>query len=516
MATPIKLPSTRPAAGTWPAAAGKPGAVAQAAGAPADLKVNPTLVASAVVELRRARSTGDVLGVAWVHGAIHFSGFRRQTVTGSWESPTPVRTFAEFSVALDAAILELKFTGTEVFFILAHDEFVHQAENAPAFAEKAAHQYLQGRVDRMQQEREPMLWVSQRASAVKKEGNYILHLLPVGFCNKLNDILLARRLDLTRVLPLHVPLQLALSSLTETRDMPLLVATEAGSSTAVLVGKTGSEILFARTILESWRNDPARVAVEINRSMLYAKQQFGATVDFLWLLGRGAEEAQAEVVSKCGAGTDVVVEEIGPVDWLKSVARLPARHPVNLMGSFLRDKRRGRFLRRIAVAACWLGVALLGFEAWNTGQSWSTERARLESLLVNEENLRAEQTHLAARNAAVARDTAFVQAVVHDRLPPVASKFVAYVAAMLPREGRLTSFNVRWSEEDGGWSFRLEGSLEADPETASSMTAALRRQFATGPFRARILDEVRAPRALVVGNANVVQRFTLEGTLFEN
>src|SRR5690606_39092622 len=136
----------------------------------------------------------------------------------------------------------------------------------------------------------------------------------------------------TRVLPLHVPLQLALSSLTETRDMPLLVATEAGSSTAVPVGKTGSDVLFARTILESWRKDAARVAVEINRSLLYAKQQFGTTVDFLWLLGRGAEEAQAEVSAKCGSNTDVVVEEIGPLDWLKAIVRLPPRHPVNLVG----------------------------------------------------------------------------------------------------------------------------------------------------------------------------------------
>src|SRR5690606_38234574 len=214
--------------------------------------------------------------------------------------------------------------------ILAHDEFVHQAESAPSFAERAAQHYLRGRVSRLEQERAPLLWVSQRAAAMKKEAHYILHLLPVAFYHRLNELLLTRRLELTRILPLHIPLQLALSSLTETRDMPLLVATGAGSSTAVLVGRTGSDILFARTILEPWRKDPARVAVEINRLLLYAKQQFGTSVDFVWLLGRDAEEARAEVVAKCAKDTEVVVAELGPVDWLKAVVRLSPGHPVNL------------------------------------------------------------------------------------------------------------------------------------------------------------------------------------------
>lgn len=513
MAAPIKL--DRSPAPTWPAVSARAGSGTAAAHAPEPAE-KMRAPASAVTALRRTRRSGDTLGIAWVHGAMYVAGFRRQTVNGQWEAAAPVRSLEEFATALDEAILAIKFTGTEIFFVLAHDEFVHQTENAPAFSEKATRQYLRGRVERLEQEREPMLWVHQRAAVVKKESNHILHLLPVAFYNKLNEILLARRLDLTRILPLHVPLQLALSTLTETRDMPLLVATEAGSATAVLVGKTGSDILFSRTILESWRNDASRVAVEINRSLLYAKQQFGTNVDFLWLLGRGAAEAQTEIAAKCGKGTDVVVEEIGPVDWLKAVVKLSPRYPVNLVGSFLRQKRRGRFLRRVTVAACWLGFALLGFDTWNSEQAWSAEHARLVTLQANEESLRAERERLVQRNTGVEQQRALVQAVAGDRLPPVAAKFLAYVAATLPREATLTNFTVKWSEEDAAWEFRLDGSLLADPETAGGMTAALRRQLGTGPFRAHIRDTIRAQATIAAGRADAQQPFTLEGVLFEN
>ena len=59
----------------------------------------------------------------------------------------------------------------------------------------------------------------------------------------------------------------------------MLVAVEAGGATVVMVAKVGGELLFARNILATWAADPGRIGVEINRSLLYANQQFGNTVD---------------------------------------------------------------------------------------------------------------------------------------------------------------------------------------------------------------------------------------------
>src|SRR3569832_2104929 len=91
---------------------------------------------------RAGRRTSDVLGLAWLHGSLHATVFRRQAAVGSWVAPRPVRTLEEWEAGLDQALEQLGFTGSEVFLILEHDQFLHQPEVAPAFTDSATRAYL--------------------------------------------------------------------------------------------------------------------------------------------------------------------------------------------------------------------------------------------------------------------------------------------------------------------------------------------------------------------------------------
>lgn len=463
-----------------------------------------------------SRRAGDTLGIVWVHGGFHAATFRRQHLEKSWTSPTSVRTVEEFTTALDDALTATGFGASEMFLVLGHESFVHQMENAPPFSESAARTYLRGRVERFEKEHESVLWVSQRAASVRKDSTYVLHMLPGSFYYQLNQALLARRLDLTRILPLLVPLQLELGTLGEAKDQPVLVAAEAGDATAVFVMRPGGEMLFSRTTMVSWKSEPARVAVEINRSLLYAKQQFGATVDRLWLLGSDAESARADVAAKCGATKQINVRPAGAEDWLRIVAKLSPRHPINLVAGYLRQKRRRQFYRRLMLAGCWLVLALLAFDAWNKDQSWSTEKTRLRALAADEAEMHAEHMRLAQRNDEAERQRTFARQVVDDRLPPVPGKFLAYVAGILPREARLSDFSVKWDDSTDQWAFHIDGTIEADEETARASIAALRRQLTKSPLRVRLIETARASAAVTINGENVLQRFTLDGGLFEH
>lgn len=478
-----------------------------------------TMVAPASREQRFGRrSSRDVLGLAWLNGAFHATVFRRQQVVQSWECKTSVATFEEFAVALDGAIAATKFNGTEVFVILAHDKFVHQVEVTPSFSKSAVRTYLRNWIERYEKTHDPVLWVSQPAMGGRDQNAHIIHILPAAMYRDLNQILLARRLDLSRVLPVFVPLQLSLSSLTETKDLPVLVAAEVGETTAVIVGKTGGQIYFGRTILASWKTDPARVAVETNRSLLYAKQQYGENVDFVWLLGPNADVAAPEVSTKCGASTEVLTEPHTPVDWLKAVARLSPRHPVNLVAGYLRRKRQVAFLRRLALAACWLTAGFVGFGIWENEQAWRREKQDLEKLRNREPMLVQEHDRLTRRNDRAEQNREFIAQIETGRLPPVPSKFLAYFASVLPREGRLTSFVVKWDDQLDEWTFSIEGFLEADRETARSMVTVMRRQLAESPLRIRFLDSSRQATSTTFDNegGSFQQNFKLEGGLFAN
>ena len=469
--------------------------------------------------VRRASTgdNGDILGIGWLHGSLTVAVFRRQKMTGNWSAPEPIKTLPELGPALDEALTELKFGGTEVFLLLENDQFVHQIEATPPFSDTLARKFLHARVQRYEQENAPVLWVSQPAAGLKKERSFILHMLPRTFYEGLNRVLLERRLDLTRILPLVVPVRRELDRFPIAKGRPVLVAVEAGGATVVMVSKVADELLFARTILATWSADTARIGVEINRSLLYANQQFSTTVERVWLLGQN-NRATAEVNAKCGTGRQITVLPTSPVEWLQSSAKLPPRQPINLVAGHLKRKSQQRSIRRGVLVACWAGLALLVVDAWSTAQSWSGEQRQYTELHANESKMAAERERLLERNQAFETERAFVRQVDEERLPPVPGKFAAYVASVLPNEIRLTELTVQWEEESRGWSYRLEGTIEADVESAPDFVTALLRQLAKSPFRVRSNDNARAvipmPRT-ANSTGPELQRFSIGGDMLE-
>ena len=464
------------------------------------------------------RRNSDTLGIVWMHGSFHAAVFRRQTLVSSWACDVEVPGIEDFEYAFDSAVGALGFEGEEVFLILAHDQFIHQAEQAPAFSESASRTYLRGRVERYEKEHEPVLWVSQRTVSARQESAFVLHLLPAAFYGRINSLLLARRFDLTRILPVSVPLQLVLESLGTPKDQPVLLAAETGAATTVLAARNDGQLLFSRTLLARWSDDPARLGVEVNRSMLYAKQQFGAVIDRVWLLGSAGEPVRAEVQARCGAGKEIVTRASAPVDWLQAVARLTPRHPVNLVAGYLGRKRRHQFARRVLIGACWLGFVVMSLDTWSSALSWDEELRRLADLRANESTLLETRQRIETRNLRADAHRAFIRQVSDDRLPAVPARLLSLIAGAMPASASLTDFQVRYDVPASAWSFRFDGQIETDEETAREALTAFQRALAKSPLRIRFNDASRLLVPVPVAGTDLptTQRFTLEGVLFEN
>lgn len=474
-------------------------------------------VPSSPVSRPRGRRNGDVLGLVWLNGALQAAVFRRQVLGADWAAPAPVHTLPEFEAALDQALAALKFAGTEVFLVLEHEQFLHQSEYTPPFSDGAARAYLRARVQRHETGRDPVLWVSQRTASARKESAWLLHLLPAPFYTQLNGCLRARHLDLTRILPVSVPLQLLLEKNPAAPDEPILLAAQAGGATTLMVGRPGHPLYFARTMQARWATDSARIAVEINRSLLYAKQQFGTAINRLWLLGDALEPACAEVLARCGADKQVTLHPTGPLDWLQAVARLSASHPVNLVAGYINRKRRLQFFRRVAIGACWLGLTLAVLDAWSRSLAWHGERIRLQDLAANQATLLAERDRLVQRNATAERQHEFVRQAATSRLAPVPARFLALIGSTLPAELSLTEFSTKWDETTGGWTFRLEGQIAAEEETARELLTAWQKLLARSPLRAQFPDGARAIVPVPVPGDGIptTHRFSIEGGLLE-
>jgi len=461
------------------------------------------------------RGQADTLAIAWIHGRFDAATFRRTNLVSSWQSDEAIASLEDFGTVLDSCLPAMNYRGTDVILLLAHEQFTHHTEPCPSFSESATRAYLRGLVERHEKEYGPALSVTQSVASIRKDAQHLIHFLPHTFYHDLNSLLLARHLDLSRIIPANVPLELELSGHFDGSRPALLLAAELGNSTAVIACRENGEILLSRATLGTWRDDPGRVAVEINRSLLYAKQQHAADISQVILIGSSAEDAQSEIESKCGEGKSFVVQETQPVSWLTAAAKLPLKHPVNLIAGYLRKKRRNHFLRRMILTSCWFVLTLLAFETWSLENDWSAEQARLAALRSNEESMHRTYEELMARNAGAIRNETFIRQVVDERLPPVPDRFLAYVASVIPREIQLNQFLVTFDSESKNWTFRIEGRLEADPETARNTINSIRRQLGKSPFRVRFTESVRREMELSLATEATVQHFNLEGGLFE-
>jgi hypothetical protein len=468
-------------------------------------------------KIRSTRSNGDVLGIAWLYGSLHASVFRRQKMLKEWNCSRSVASIEDFEPALDEALGATEFQGTEVFLLLENDVFSHQTESAPGTAD-AARAYLHKRVQRFEKEHEPVLWVSQPTVAMRNEQAYLLHLLPSNFYDKLNRVLLERRLDLTRILPLVVPLHRELNKMPVGKDTPMLVVADAGETTVVMVGKVNGPLLFYRTILAALGNEPARVGVEVNRSLLYAKQQFGCDVEHIWILAKNGRAA-SHVQQKCGASKKITVLPTTAVDWLQTVIKLPARQPVNLLAGYLRRKRRRAVVRWTLLLGAWTGFAFMALSHWQRAETWTHEVARMDEVRVSEGTLRTERERLIQRNRSVAQDSELVRQIEGERLLPVPSRLLAFLGTAVTSGMRLTEVTIRWeTAERSYWAFRIEGTIEGDPESSREILNAFQGQLVRSPFKAKVNEQTRvlAPHYSGTARNADMHRFVLEGGLFED
>jgi hypothetical protein len=457
----------------------------------------------------RPRRTDCVVGFAWLRRTLQATVFLRQSALESWTAPGPVRSFEEFESAVGAALAALGVADGEAFLLLEQAELRHRIESAPAFSPQAARSYLAARIGRQEETGGALLWCAQPTATARQDTSFLLHLLPAAFYENVDRCCAARGLRLSRIFPLAVPL--ALELLAEP-GRSRLIAVETDGATTIAVA-AGGRLAFARTLEASWILEAPRVAMEVNRSLLYAKQQLGALVQEVRLLGD--EAAVAEVRARCGEGREIAAGVPCPGDWLQRLVDLSSRDPRNLLAALQQREAKVEVFRAAVAASCWILLISLAALAWNEVRDARADRRHVATLRQEAGALRAERAAFLAQDRRAAEDSALLQAAA-GRLPPVPLRAVTAVASLLPPEIRLTDFQVEWEPKAAAWSFRLAGTIAADEDSARSLVAALQGRMGREALQARFADGERTLNRVpaAAGDAEPdIFAFTLGGTL---
>src|SRR5439155_15722552 len=163
-------------------------------------------------------------------------------------------------------------------------------------------------------------------------------------------------LHLTSVLPASAVLHQQLTRLPLDKEEVVMLAAETGGSTTVVIGRCDGRILLARTSPGNWNEGAERLALDLNRTILFVSQQYGVTINKgVWLFGPGAEAQVKTMESHMQLPVKVSPIQYSPMYWATEALKLaPAASP-----NFISLQLRQAPQREVFAKVIWAATALI-------------------------------------------------------------------------------------------------------------------------------------------------------------
>src|SRR6266511_559842 len=293
--------------------------------------------------------TGTILSLSVLNERFSATAVHRGSVVNNWERPEPLTDFADFSFALRDAVKQTGYAGPQATVVVAHARLAQQLVEAPLIKGRGVKSFLQGRVKQLKPFPAEAAWSYQPTLPTRNAQAMLVHFFPKELLDQLVQACEQAELKLARVIPASAILQQQLPALPLEPNEVALLAAETGGTTTVVVGRKDGQICLGRTLSNSWNTHPERVNVDLNRTILYVKQQFGVTVGSIWLFGAGAQSQLGPIRTTLRLPVQFSPVQAGPYYWNHQALKVPADDTNNLISTEqLEAPRRRVFLKAIS------------------------------------------------------------------------------------------------------------------------------------------------------------------------
>src|SRR5436190_6754008 len=316
-----------------------------------------------------------VLTISLLNERLSATGMHRGEVAGTWQRAEPVTDLADFASVLREAVQQTGYTGTAVTVVLAHQRLAQQLVESPPVKGGKLKLFLQSRVKQLKPFPSEAAWSYQPTLPTRNAQAMLLHLLPRELLDQLVQGCKQVELECDRVIPASAILQQQLTELPLEENEIALLAADTGGTTTVVIGRKDGQIYLGRTLSNSWNAHADRVNVDLNRTLLYVKQQFGAGVNSVWLFGDGAENQIDRIRTALRLPVKLSPVRPGPFYWNQEALEIPVGDTNNLISAEQLEAPRRRVLLRVTGAL--VGVlALLALAAAGGVQYVVTDRGK--------------------------------------------------------------------------------------------------------------------------------------------
>lgn len=420
---------------------------------------------------------GTLLGVSWLNGRFSAIALHKGALGVAWSSPTPVTTPADFLSALREAVKRTAFQGTNVALVLLHPQFHQHWVDVPTGKAGALSKYLQRQVQQHKPFSGAASWAFQLTVPTKASGGALLHLMPTELYEGIVEACNDAGLHLGTLTPGSEVLRSQLRQLPLRDDEITLVAAAHGETTTVLVARGDTMPLLVRTLPGSWNHEAARVAVDLNRTLLFAQQQYGVVVSNAWLADADATERVPGLVNFLEVPLKASPAPAGEFSWAEEALRLSVGPQVNLIS---REHREAPARRTVMRFSTYSAIGLLSVACGLTAlvqYHHREEKRAIGRLKTLEQELQGKHRSLQEFFVETERKSSFLSAAPSDQPDPIPTWVLGGVTEALPRDLVLT--NLTLLAETNQWRVTLSGAVQPTSETTPvADVSRLTREFA--------------------------------------
>lgn len=452
------------------------------------------------------------LGISWVRGQFHAVYFENGECVARCEQMGEVNTLEDLRFALAEACFNLNAVPEcDVAMIYEADQIQHPFMQVPPMGRKDLATFLKRRVPGENPFNEKPAWSWSHTFAAKEGEGILLHIVPKSFRDELIHILEDLGLFPKTLLPLaEVMAQHAHRLPVDKTDIVGLVATFP-DQTDILMIRGDGEILFMRDLAYSWRTSTQLLVRDIDRSVLYAKQQFGIAVTHLSFAGEDSEELQESLKEH------VSLPVVSPSDddhhsfcWAMDACKLSPQKTGNLVPRKVQRRRLVRTLNKWSVMVTFLLMVCAGLVMAQVEYLVSSSD-KVQQYRVQVDQLNQELDEWKGNRQRIEEKKEKLELLSKDDIGGNALLFYAYLDRVIPPAFTLKSVHTSLSNGEINFSFEGISNTVMDSSKLIEQLTAIDHNFSQPPLLATMNKSWKNmnDQLLAFGNSEVSTKPTI-------
>lgn len=460
--------------------------------------------------------TEERLCLQILHGKVSAFVESRGKITREYLDTKGCEKSNGFAACMDRILQATRYGGTAVSIVFSDIRCHFQVVQTPPMKPKDLHVFLTRKSHQEWNERSPLRFGWSELK-VRDGRAVLLQIVPEEWVRTI--VICCRERGLQ---PIHFMTAnaAAIRHLDVPQQVTGLVALDTGYSALFVVSRGGEAPVLVRELSVSWTSEidgPIRVAQEIQRTQLFAKQQLGTPIERICLFGEGANLLAQVAEPVIGTKPDIQEQR---VVWALPLTRDQKSATDNLLSSRELRHNAEKYHLVITVLLAFIALVALSLSALKmNGTLRSVDQEMIRGQVQQTIHQRNGQKEtLALIQMEIQSNYALGSAIFQDSHRPVPGWMAGVVSDLVPDGMVLTHLWIH-PDSTGNWMLEVGGQVPRNPLQSESMLREFQERIAGVPGR---YNEVKSWKWTWVENLkygsswepdNTLKRFWMQGAI---